>query len=41
MGVGLNKSLSLGEKVNIPAKIEFVLNPYTQGAYINAIISLK
>lgn len=41
VGVGLNKSLALGGKVSIPAKIEFVLNPYSQNAYINAIISIK
>lgn len=41
MGVGLNKAITLGERLKIPAKIEFALNPYTQNAYINAIISLK
>ncbi len=41
LGVGLNKAITLGEKLRIPAKIEFALNPYTQKAYINAIISLK
>jgi hypothetical protein len=41
VGVGLNKTLKLGGVFAIPAKIEFVLNPYTQKTYINAIISIK
>lgn len=41
MGVGLSKPIMLGDFVSIPAKIEFVLNPETQNAYVNAIITLK
>jgi hypothetical protein len=41
VGLGLSKSLMLGGRVSIPAKIEFILNPETQKTYINAIITLK
>ncbi|HBL75927.1 MAG: hypothetical protein A2W90_10955 [Bacteroidetes bacterium GWF2_42_66] len=41
VGVGLSKPITLGNKISIPAKIEFVLNPEMQNAYINAIITLK
>lgn len=41
VGLGLSKSLTLGGRVSIPAKIEFILNPETQKTYINAIITLK
>ena len=41
VGVGLSKPITLGKSISIPAKIEFVLNPETQNAYINAIISLR
>jgi len=41
IGVGLSKSITLGNKISIPAKIEFVVNPDSHHAYLNAIITLK
>lgn len=41
VGVGLSKPITLGDKISIPAKIEFILNPDAQKAFINAIISIK
>ena len=41
MGVGISKPITLGKLVSIPAKMEFMLNPYTQNAYINAIFTIK
>lgn len=41
LGVGLSKSITLGGNVSIPAKIEFILNPDAQKAFINAIISIR
>ncbi len=41
MGVGLSKPITLGEIGSFPIKIEFILNPETQNAYINAIVTLE
>lgn len=41
IGVGLSKSINLGDRISVPAKIEFILNPDAQKAFINAIITLK
>lgn len=41
LGVGLTKSITLGGKIAIPAKVEFILNPDAQKAFINAIISIR
>ena len=41
VGIGLSKPITFGNKISIPAKIEFVLNPEMQNDYINAIITLK
>ncbi len=41
LGVGISKPITLGGLITIPAKIEFVLNPKLQNAYINAIISFR
>jgi hypothetical protein len=41
MGVGLSSPITLGGLASIPVKIEFVLNPYLQNAYVNAIFTIK
>ncbi len=41
VGLGLSKSITIGDRVSIPAKIEFILNPDAQKAFINAIISIR
>jgi hypothetical protein len=41
MGVGLSSPITLGGLASIPVKMEFVLNPYLQNAYINAIFTIK
>ena len=41
VGVGLAKSLTFGGRFSIPAKIEFILNPYTQKTYINAVVCIR
>lgn len=41
IGVGVSKPLTLGKLASIPAKMEFVLNPYTQNAYFNAIFTIR
>lgn len=41
LGVGISKPITLGGVITIPAKIEFVLNPELQNAYINAIFTFK
>jgi hypothetical protein len=41
LGIGLSKELFANSKFSIPARVEFVLNPELQNAYVNAIISIK
>jgi hypothetical protein len=41
MGIGITKPLFGETRHAVPAKIEFVLNPYLQNVYVNAIISIK
>jgi len=41
VGFGLAKSLTFGGRVSVPAKIEFILNPYTQKTYINAVVCIR
>ncbi len=40
-GVGLTREFKISEQLNMPLKIEFVLNPEMKNAYLNAIISFK
>lgn len=39
-GLGLSRTWSLAHEVTMPAKVEFILNPYLQSVYVNAILSL-
>lgn len=41
MGVGLSRPVTLGGLASIPVKMEFVLNPYLQNAYVNAVFTIK
>jgi len=41
LGVGIEKPITLGGIITIPAKVELVINPETQNVYINAIITLN
>ncbi len=41
LGIGLSHDIGITEIFSLPTKVEFVLNPYTENVFINAIISIK
>lgn len=40
-GFGVMRSFRLTNRITLPVKTEFVINPYKASAYLNAVVSLK